>query len=148
MRNAVLAAAVLCLVGGGSAYATKAKTYSIQITGVCDHLTITVDTSGDAYGNSDTSSCDQSAVAGNTAKLSAKVVPGGSVIEVGGDLGYGPTEGWAWAFNLKSGAAVLRGTDGTNLFGPSSFSFTYADAAEVPLRNNGLPSAVSSLRKQ
>ena len=147
MKNVVLAATALCLIGGSSAYAAKAKTYSISITGVCDHLTIMVDSSGDAYGSSDTSDCDQSAVAGSTAKLSAKVAPGGSVIEVGGDLGYGSSEGWSWAFNLKTGTGVLRGTDGTDLFGPSSFAFTFTDAAKVSPRKNGAPTAVSLLRK-
>ena len=103
MQNGALAAAALFLVGGAGVSSANAKTYSIQITDLCDHLTIMVDSAGDAWGKSDGSdgsdgSCDASAVAGTTGKLPAKVTPGGSVIEVGGDLGEGPTAAWSWAF--------------------------------------------------
>ena len=109
-----------------------------------------VDSAGDASGKSDGSdgSCDASSVAGTTGKLPAKVTPGGSVIEVGGDLGEGPTAAWSWAFNLKTGTAVLRGYDNEGFEFPMSFAFTYTNAVDVLPRNNGARSAVSLLRKK
>jgi hypothetical protein len=144
IRTTSLAAAALAASCGIAHAGIKAGTYSIAIVGACDTLTITVDSSGDAYGNSNAANCDTSAVVGSVAKLAASVEPGGAVIQVGGDLGFGPTEAWNWDFNLKTKAATLRSSTGTNILS-DTFAFTYTLNAKVKPQSPGTKPATSTL---
>lgn len=154
MKGVLLAATALSMIAaaGAPAYAgsngIKAGTYSISVTGFCDHMTIILDSSGDAYGSSDTSACDTSALMGVAAKLKATVAPGGPVLQVGGDLGYGSTEAWSWSLNFKTLTGTLRGTSGNTLIaGPLNFAITETSGVVRGTHaNNGAKSATSLLR--
>lgn len=83
---------------------------------------------------------------GYRAKLSGKVLSGANVLIASSDLGS-PPYSWSWAFDLKTGAAQLTGTDGATVF-VGNFSFTYTKGgASRGVASNGLPSAVSMARK-
>jgi len=138
IRTLSLVAATL-LITSTAAFAQTV--YSIQITGFCDHLTVT-SSSGTVYGNSDTASCDTSAVIGGQKK---------KTLTAAGDLGYGPVDAWGWSFTLGkkgNGTGILTGTSGGVIIaGPLSFPMTYTTSGDRhPPVNNHLPS-VSSLFK-
>jgi hypothetical protein len=136
IRTLSLVAATL-LITSTAAFAQTV--YSIQITGFCDHLTVT-SSGGTVYGNSDASSCDTSAVIGNGK---------GKALSAAGDLGYGPVDSWNWNFKLGkkgNGTGTLTGTSGGAIIaGPLAFNMTYSKSGDRhPPVNNHLPS-VSSL---
>jgi hypothetical protein len=137
-----LAALLLAASAGGA----NAATYNISITGFCDTEVLT--TNGDVVvGQSNASSCDTGNLVGTSARLNAANANGaGKNLVVGGDLGLSP-DAWVWAFNLKTGQATLTGTpDGSTVYGPLVFSFTYTKANQH--KPKGLPSAVSAALKQ
>jgi hypothetical protein len=134
MKRTLSLVAATLLITSTAAFAT---TYSIQITGFCDHLTLN-SSGGIVVGNSDTASCDTSVVVGGQKK---------KALSAAGDLGYGPSEAWVWNFKLGkkgNGTGTLTGTDGTDVFGPLDFDMTYTSSgARVPPANRNLPRAVS-----
>jgi len=149
MERAFLFAVAMTIAGAGAASAAGIKpgTYSIQVSGICDHLTIVVDKSGNAYGASDASACDTGFLSGTTGTLKASVAPGSSVIQVSSDLGYGPQYAWNWAINLATSTGTLRGSSANTLsFPPTDFalsiSYTKNRARPTKQVNNDLPPAM------
>jgi len=125
----------------GSTCIASAATYNISITGACDTLTLTVN-DGVVVGQSNSSGCDDGNEVGYVANVKELTGnPGTNELIVGSDLGLAP-DAWTWTFNLKTKTATLTGTpDGSTVYGPDNFSFTYAKAEKN--EKSSLPSATS-----
>ncbi|HEY3637175.1 MAG TPA: hypothetical protein VGK90_03405 [Rhizomicrobium sp.] len=131
------------LAAATSAYAQNTKTYSILLTGLCDHYTLT-ESAGAIVGQSDATNCDDANMAGTLAKV--KVTPDAKVLDVATDLGGAPVI-YQLLFDMKTKMVTIYYTpDGVTGYSASTPFTLVKDGAAVT--NSGLPRLRDTLRRQ